>query len=282
MRVLVLAALAACGGGAADAPPPRNTVPVAPPAFESKLSGEKRVRFDKYAGSFASACGRAHSLLTSLARDPACTRTPHALRYLERMVALDGSDEDIHHLYEGRYGTRPIQKLDVSHAALVGSRTASAQLVVFEDLECPHCADLAPMIEAVEAKFGQRVAVYYKHFPLTVRHALARGAAIAAVAADRQGKFLPMTKLIFADQRRMSAADLEADAKQLGLDLDRYRRDVAAPETAAIVDGDLAEADALGLDHVPVVFINGRQYDGILDQTTLFDAVDEELEAAER
>ena len=281
MRAALLVLVAACGATAAPAPVHNDVSP--PPqttrTFESKLKGEKRARFDELTGSIASPCGRAHSLRTSLERDPACWRTPHALRYLERLVAADLEPDVVRKLYDGRYATAPVQTIDVSHAPLVGGRTASVHMVVFEDLECPHCAALAPIVQQVEQTYGDRLAVHYKMFPLLRPHPHARDAAIAAIAADRQGKFLAMTDLIFADQSHVSSADLEAHAQHLGLDLARFRADIASPEVAAIVDGDLAEADALHLDHVPVVFLDGRAYDGVLDLEGLTDLVAEALEA---
>ena len=278
-RALLGLVLAACATSAPPAPVHNEVPRPAARAFESKLRGEKRARFDELALSIASPCGRAHSLRTSLERDPACWRTPHALRYLERLVEAEVGPEELHQLYDGRYAAAPVRELDVSHAPLVGARGAAVQLVLFEDLECPHCAALAPMIAQLEKTYGDRIAVYYKQFPLSRPHPRARDAAIAALAADRQGKFVAMTELIFADQHRLAAADLEADARQLGLDVPRFLADVAAPELAAIVDGDVAEADALGIDHVPALFVDGRAYAGILDLPALTDLVAEALEA---
>jgi len=227
VTTLVSVCIAACS--APPAPPVRNDVPPPPaPTFESKLHGDKRERFEKYTLSFASPCGRAHSLRTSLASDPACTRTPHALHYLENLIDSDTDDDQLHRLYDGRIG------------------------------------------------------VAYKHFPLSRNHPLARGAAIAVIAADRQGKFLAMQREVFANQGQLSAQDLETYAQRSGLDLARYRQDIASPELAAIVDGDVAEANVLELPYVPVLFINGRQYEGSFDQPTLADVIAEELEAAER
>lgn len=282
MTRALLILVAACATTSAPPPPPppvHNAAPLPARTFTSKLHGEKLEHFEQLAASIASPCGRAHSLRTSLERDPACWRTPHALRYLERLVAADLGPDELRKYYDGRYGAAPVHAIDVSRAPLVGGRGASVHMVVFEDLECPHCAALAPIVQQVEQTYGDRLAVHYKMFPLLRPHPHARDAAIAALAADRQGKFLAMTDLIFADQHRVSAADREADARQLGLDVPRFLADIANPDLGAIVDGDIAEADALKLDHVPVVILDGRIYDGVLDREALTDLVAEALEA---
>ena len=282
MKALWLVVLAACGGGIKETAPAHNEAPVPTRTYEPKLRGAQRERFDKLSQSLASPCGKAHSLMTSLATDPACTRTPHALKYLERLIAADTSEDELRTFWEGRYVQGEPKHIDVSRAALVGGKQAGVQLIVFEDLQCPHCAAFAPIVEAIEAQFGDRIAVYYKHFPLQKPHPHARAAAIAAVAADRQGKFLPMTRLLFANQAQLTPTSFEQYAQQLGLDLDRFRADLASPEVASIVDADAAEADQLQLMFVPTLFVNGRQYRGAMDQLDLVDVVDEELEAAEQ
>lgn len=279
MKHLVVFALVACGG--TPAAPVHNAKPRPTLVrFTPKLKGEKRVRFDRLAADLPSPCGRAHSLVTSLEADPSCLRTPHALRYLERLLSYDAPDEEVRKIYDGRYRFPKVVSIDLSHAPVVGDAEASVKLVEFFDFECPHCADFAPMLRAVEAKFGHRIGVFYKNFPLLRHHPAARGAAIAAVAAQQQGKFIEMSELIFKHQAYVSPIDLESYAAKLGLDLERFRRDVAAPETAAIVDADIAEADALKLDHVPTLFVNGRLYDGVMNELEVTDVVEEELEIA--
>ncbi len=278
MRILLVLALAGCGGSPTE--PVQNVRPhPAAARFTPSLSGEKRARFDKLASDIPSPCGRAHSLMTSLENDPACTRTPHALRYLERLLASEATDAEIRATYDGRYRRDKGVYLELKNAPVVGDAESGVKLVEFFDFQCPHCADFAPVLRAVEAKFGHRIGVFYKNFPLG-QHPLARGAAIAGAAAQQQGKFIEMSEQIFTHKAYLAPVDLESYATKLGLDLDRFRRDSAAPEIAAIVDDDLAEAHALDLDHVPTLFVNGHRYNGVMKLEEIADLVEEELEVA--
>ena len=277
MRAALLV-LVACGGTVAEAPH-NEAPPAAKREFHSVLTGDKQQRFTKLSHELASPCGKAHSLWTSLEHDPSCARTVHALGYLERMIDRDVPDDILHTLWDGRYAEREKKQFDLSHAPVVGSRRAAVKIVVWEDLQCPHCAHLAPMIQAVEQAFGDRIGVYYKMFPLK-SHPRAREAAIAALAANKQGKFLSMTDLIFEQQQLINTQMIEEWARTVDLDMAKFRADIASPDTAELVDADLAEADAAQLDHVPDVFIDGRLYDGVMSEEDLKDAAQEALDVA--
>jgi predicted DsbA family dithiol-disulfide isomerase len=272
--------LVACGGAVAEAPH-NEAAPTPKREFHATLTGDKLKRFDKLTLELASPCGKAHSLRTSMDKDPSCARTPHAMGYLERMISRDVPDDILHTLWTGRYGDRERKQFDVSRSPVVGSRSAAVKIVVWEDLQCPHCAHLAPMIQAVEQTYGERIAVFYKMFPLK-SHTRAREAAIAAIAANKQGKFLSMTDLIFEQQQIINTQMLEEWARTIDLDMPKFRADIASPEVAELVDADLAEADAAQLDHVPDVFINGRLYEGVMSEEDLKDAVQEELDERAR
>lgn len=275
---IALLFLVACGGAVAEAPHNEG----APPAkreFHTKLTGDKAKRFDKLAHDMASPCGKAHSVWTSLESDPSCARTPHALRFLERLVENDADDAKVGELWRQRYGESEKKQFDVSRAPMVGSKNAAVKLVVWEDLQCPHCAAMAPIIQATEQQFGDRIAVYYKMFPLA-SHTRAREAAIAAIAANKQGKFLSMTDLIFEQQHLINTQMIEEWARTVDLDMTKFRADIASSEIAEQVDADKAEAEAADLKFVPEIFINGRLFQGIIDEEGLKDAVQEELDVS--
>ena len=99
----------------------------------------------------------------------------------------------------------------------------------------------------------------FKHYPLS-GHPHALPAAKAAEAARLQGKFWEMHDLLFEHQRELDDAALERYAQQLGLDLERFRADLASEAVKARIEADRAEGKRLGVDSTPSIFINGRRF----------------------
>jgi protein-disulfide isomerase len=139
-----------------------------------------------------------------------------------------------------------------------GAAKPTVTIVEYADFQCGHCKAAVPVVEAL-LKQRKDIRVVYKHFPLSV-HPMARGAAIAAEAAGRQGKFWEMHGAIFATQEDVSDAMLQGHAKALGLDMNRFNSDLKDPALAKLVDDSRAEANALGINGTPAFFINGRAF----------------------
>ncbi|MCB9562476.1 MAG: DsbA family protein [Kofleriaceae bacterium] len=155
-----------------------------------------------------------------------------------------------------------------------GNPDASVRLTYWFDYECPFCVQAGPVLDQVEARYGDRIVVYYRNFPLSQHHG-ARPAAIAAEAARRQGRYLEMYRLLIAISPRFEPADLRDAAAQLGLDLDRFDADVADPAAGAAIDAEYAAGERAGLVGVPTLQIDGVDYTGDFD----VDAISRELDA---
>ena len=100
------------------------------------------------------------------------------------------------------------------------------------------------------------VRLVYKHYALP-NHPRARPAAIAAVAAQRQNKFWEMHDLLYQNQRTLDDASLRNYARSIGLDMDRFERDMADPAVAKFVDDEGLEAQRAGVTGTPNTFVNG-------------------------
>lgn len=135
------------------------------------------------------------------------------------------------------------------------------EVVVFSDFQCPHCRSLSGPLDQLLVFLGDRGRIVFKNFPLS-GHKQAHVAAQAALAAHAQGKFWEMHDILFDEGRAMSREELERFAGQIGLDMDRFRKELDEGTWKAQVDQDLEEAKKLGVDGVPTVFVNGRQYQG--------------------
>jgi protein-disulfide isomerase len=146
---------------------------------------------------------------------------------------------------------RPVDETDHS----LGPVDAPAVLVQYGDYECPYCRDLHPVIqELIERTEGLRFV--YRHFPLSSLHQFAARASQAAEAAGAQGRFWEMHNAIYAERRELNDARLEHCARGAGLDLDRYRKEMAENLYAAKVEMDYESALYGGVSGTPTLFLN--------------------------
>jgi protein-disulfide isomerase len=149
-------------------------------------------------------------------------------------------------------------------------------VVAFSDFQCPFCSRAVPTLEQVEKKYGDRVRIVFKHLPLSM-HPKAPAAHAAAEAAHRQGKFWEMHDLIFGNQREMSPERYVQYATELGLDVDKFKKDVESAEVKKRIDDDTSEASRLNVRGTPAFFINGRYLSGAQPFETFKQRIDEEL-----
>jgi protein-disulfide isomerase len=125
-------------------------------------------------------------------------------------------------------------------------------------------------------EYPNDIKICFKHFPLS-SHPNARLAAEGAVAAQKQGKFWPFNEKVWENSDNLTPAVLEKVAKGVGLDVARWRADMASDAVKGRVQADKSEGAAMGIDATPTIYINGRQYDDPLDIASLRDWIDEAL-----
>jgi protein-disulfide isomerase len=175
-----------------------------------------------------------------------------------------------------------VWRIPIDGSPVEGSPEALVTMVEFSDYQCPYCGRVNTTIEQVQKEYGSKVRLVMKEYPLNTIHPMAHGAALAAVAADAQGKYWPMHDKLFANQRALDAASLEGYARDVGLDVARFKADMASPRTQAIIDRDTELGNGVGVSGTPAVFINGRRLPGGAVPIENFRAlIDEELAKAE-
>ena len=157
-----------------------------------------------------------------------------------------------------------------------GNPEAKLAIVEFADYECPYCSRAEPTLARIRETYGDRVRVVFKHMPLP-GHARAPAAHAAAEAAHRQGRFWEMHDRIFAEQRALTPEKYLEYAREIGLDLERFQRDLANPELSKRVAADSAEATTLGVTGTPSFFVNGRFLAGAQPFEAFQALIDEEL-----
>jgi len=146
-------------------------------------------------------------------------------------------------------------------APSLGSKDAPITLVEFSDFQCPYCRATAPTLKQVEAKFGDKVHVVYRQFPLNI-HPFAFKAAEASLCANDQGKFWLMHDAMFEDQTKLGVSDLKATARRLGMDGKKFDSCLDSGRYVEQVQNDQKAGQRIGVNGTPAMFINGRQVDG--------------------
>lgn len=150
-----------------------------------------------------------------------------------------------------------IHKIDINGSPFLGPEKAKVTLVVFSDFQCPHCAKLGPLFEQILDKNPDTVKIVYKNFPLNI-HRYAAAAALAATAADMQGKFWQYHDLIFENYQSLSIEKLMSFARRLDLDIPQFKKDMNSNKAKIKVGRDYEEGRRLKVTGTPTLFINGR------------------------
>ncbi|HEX4638217.1 MAG TPA: thioredoxin domain-containing protein [Chthoniobacterales bacterium] len=150
---------------------------------------------------------------------------------------------------------------EIRSANAIGPANAPVLIEFFSDLQCPQCARYEPIVKSLKKEFGDKVRMVLRHYPLST-HEHALPAAWAAEAAASQGKFWEMAEALYKTQWMWGRAPAPRtifldQAKQLGLDLDKFQTDMDGPEARARVVEDQDHAQAIGVKQAPSVVING-------------------------
>jgi protein-disulfide isomerase len=162
---------------------------------------------------------------------------------------------------EGEAPAGPPKKVDVGSAPARGPKNAPITVVLFSDFQCPFCGRVEPSITELEKAYPGKVRVAWKNFPLSF-HNNAKPAAEAALAANEQGKFWEMHDILFKNQQNLTAADLEKYAKEIGLNMDRFKAAIDSHKFAAQIEADTKQGSELGVSGTPAAFVNGQLVSG--------------------
>ncbi|RKG97900.1 thioredoxin, partial [Corallococcus carmarthensis] len=171
-------------------------------------------------------------------------------------------------------------KVPVDGAPTKGSVNALVTIVEFSDYECPFCSRAHNTVEQLQKDYGSKLRVVMRQNPLSF-HPHAKPAALAALAAGEQGKYWDMHDLLFANNKKLDGDSLEGYAKQIGLDVAKWKADMADSRLSATIDKEQALAQQLGASGTPAFFINGRFLSGAQPIDNFKALIDEELAKAE-
>jgi len=155
-----------------------------------------------------------------------------------------------------------------------GPADAAVTLVEYGDYECPYCGAAYPIVKELQARMRDRLRFVFRNFPITTSHPHAEQAAEAAEAAAAQGRFWEMHDLLYENQRRLRDQDLHAYAEQLGIDVERFDKDLAEHVHAPRVREDFMSGVRSGVNGTPSFYVNGARHDDSYDLDTLLAALE--------
>ncbi len=175
-----------------------------------------------------------------------------------------------------------ITKIGVSPkdgSAYVGVKDPIVVVNVFSDFQCPVCKRSADPIKQLSADFPGKVKVYFRNNALEM-HGRSKPAALAALAAKKQGKFWQYHDKLFAIGQ-LDDSSLEQFAKDLGLNVEQWKKDVADPKNAERLTTESKWAEAMGATGTPAFFVNGVRQVGWGSYMALKSVVGREIEKGE-
>lgn len=143
-----------------------------------------------------------------------------------------------------------------------GVKDAPLELVEYGDYECSSCGQSYLVVKELQQVLGKDLRFIFRNFPLTDEHPNAFGAAMAAEAAGCQNKFWEMFDLLFQNQDKLNDYDFLNYAKELGLNVKQFNRDIRSTELQSIIEGDYEGGVNSGVTGTPNFYINGKKYDG--------------------
>lgn len=262
------------------APEAKNKTPMPAagklPVDLSELRDSEKTSFERLVDRLPSACGKAHSLRVSIQTDSSCKRSIFAARYLVRLLKEHLLESEVEEHYEARFSSEPPAKFDLVNAPSKGKPHSPVILVEFSDFQCPHCKHLQPILQQILDAYPDRVQLFFKNYPIKSAHPDAALAAAAALAAGKQGKFWNFhDRLYGGDQSQMDMATLEKVARDLKLDLKKWRADIESMNQQ--VEKDHAEGERVNISATPTLFVNGRKFHGPYSVEEVKDWIEEEL-----
>ena len=210
---------------------------------------------------------------------------PQVVQFLKR----EGSEKAVEGVIGGLKKTASMTKsmpdvrsppqdvANAKHTPSKGGKGAKVKIVEFADFQCPYCTKAAETAKELVAKYGDKVEVSYRHFPLRSIHPQAQRVSEIAQCAGEQDKFWQVHDALYANQAALDEPSAIATATAAGVDATKLTECLASGRAAAQVEEDFKKGESLGVQGTPSFFINGRQFDGNPTSAGMSATIDEAL-----
>jgi protein-disulfide isomerase len=206
---------------------------------------------------------------------------PQIKKYLEQRGQAESRQKYFESL-EAKYKDKVEKKLEPIRSEVAatgpahGPATAPVTIVEFSDFQCPYCGRLIPTLEQVKAKYGDKIRIVFRQFPLPM-HPNAQKAAEASLCANEQGKFWEMHDVMFKNQQELAVDSLKSKAAALGLKAEEFNSCLDSGKYVAQIQSDVKDGNAVGVNGTPAMFINGRFLNGAVPIEQISSIIDDEL-----
>jgi protein-disulfide isomerase len=173
---------------------------------------------------------------------------------------------------------RPTFPVEVGNAPFAGDKDAKVTIVEFSDFQCPFCAKGADLLKQIKKKYGNKVKVAFKNFPLPF-HNQAETAAVAGLCANEQSTdfFWKMHDEMFAHQDSLDVEGLKGLAKKIGVKMDSFEKCITENKYLSQVKTDIEEGKKVGVKSTPTFFVNGQVITGAQPLDVFSELIDEQL-----
>lgn len=245
---------------ATPAKPPAPEEPKLPAVVDVKdLDIDEKLILAEVLNSQFDPCGEPQSFMASLQAKSPCDRALESAAFVVDLVAKGLSKRQIvRELLKELARTTERADFALDGSPYYGDPSAKVVVVEYFDFQCPSCRLASQPAKDLVKKHG--AVLYAKHMPLE-QHEMARPAAIASMAAHRQGRYWEMSALLFANQDLLTPERIDELAKEAGCDMKRYEADKKSPEIELLINRDFAEAERLEIEGTPTFYVDGYMID---------------------
>jgi protein-disulfide isomerase len=170
---------------------------------------------------------------------------------------------------------------NIKNGFVEGPASAPVTIVAAEDFACPYCERVSGTLDELVKEYDGKVRVVFKNM---VVHPQVTNAHYAGCAAAKQGKFQQWKTTWWEKAfkaRKMDEANIDAIAKEIGLDMGKFKADKDSAECKQIVEADLNELQKFRVNSTPTLFVNGTHVGGALPKENFKQMIDEKLKTAE-
>lgn len=182
------------------------------------------------------------------------------------------------------YFKKPVMErvnVEIGQAPLLGKADAKVKIIAFSDFQCPYCSRGAVTMHDIAKKYGNKVTVAFKHYPLPF-HQQAVPASEMSMCVNKIGgasKFWKFHDIVFKNQDKLDVDSLVKFAKDSGVDEKKAKECFDAGEFKELVKSDMEYGNKIGVRSTPTFFINGQMVAGALPTEQFVEMIDEELKA---
>jgi len=226
-------------------------------------------------------CGCDMKIAQCRMADPACVNSRRLANFVVKMASA-GKSRNAAREELSKFAAAPENLLDdpikivTDGDPVRGPSNAKVTIVEFSDFQCPYCAKAAGEVKQILNKYPKDVRLIFKQYPLDI-HSQAAAAAEASLAAQAQGKFWEMHDRFYANYRSINPAHILTWAKEVGLDLTRFKTDLDSHKYLPRVRNEEKQGDDAGVVGTPTFYINGKKLNTSFEVATIEPVIQSEM-----